>query len=93
MEKEICGPEKPGRSAKLPAIPNPLHPKKLLRSKWTGVRPVAKEKHFLVTKVIEPDPPEGTIEWVEIEAAYSKKARRIAWRELRDATVWRQGWV
>jgi tryptophan-rich hypothetical protein len=72
---------------------NPLHPKKLLLTKWTAVKPVAKEKHFLVTKVIEADPPEGAIEWVEIEAAYSKKTRRIAWRDLRDNGVWRQGWV
>ncbi|MFN9955048.1 MAG: TIGR02450 family Trp-rich protein [bacterium] len=33
------------------------------------------------------------IEWIEIEAVYSGKVRRIAWRELRDTSLWRQGWV
>jgi tryptophan-rich hypothetical protein len=72
---------------------NAVHPKKLLLSKWTAVLPVGKQKHFLVSKVIEPDPPEGKLEWVEIEAVHSGRTRRIGWRELRDSTLWRQGWV
>ncbi len=72
---------------------NPLHPKKLLLSKWTAVQPVARQKHFLVSKVIEPEEPDGPVLWVEIEAVHSAQSRRIAWRELRDAAVWRQGWV
>lgn len=72
---------------------NPLHPKKLLLSKWTAVQPVARQKHFLVRQVIEPDEPQGPVLWVEIEAVHSGQARRIAWRELRDSAVWRQGWV
>ena len=69
-----------------------LQPKKLLLSKWTAVKPIAKQKHFLVTKVIqlEPDDP---IELVEIEAIHSKKVSQINWRELRDETIWRQGWI
>ena len=70
-----------------------LHPKKLLMTKWTAVKPVAKQKHFLVTKVIEPETEIKPVEWIEIEAVYSKKARRIHWQELRDETVWRQGWL
>ena len=72
---------------------NPLHPNKLLLTKWAAVKPVAKEKHFLVVKVILPEMPEDKIEWVDIEAAYSKNIRRIAWRALRDQSIWRQGWV
>ena len=72
---------------------NPLHPKKLLMTKWTAVKPVAKNKHFIVTKVIEPEPPETKIQWVEIEAVYSGSAQMIDWHELRDTTLWRQGWV
>jgi tryptophan-rich hypothetical protein len=72
---------------------NPVHPKKLLLSKWTATRPVAKQKHFLVSKVVQPDDPDAPIEWIEIEAVHSKAVRRIAWRELRDPSVWRQGWV
>jgi len=72
---------------------NRLSPKKLLLSKWTAVSPQNREKHFLVTRVFEPDPPEAPIEWVEIEAAHSRRSMRIAWRELIDASRWRQGWV
>ncbi len=70
-----------------------LHPGKLLLSKWTAVTPLARQKHFLVTKVILPEPPDVKVEWVEIEAVYSKRVRRIAWRDLLDESVWRQGWV
>ena len=70
-----------------------LHPKKLLLSKWTAVKPLAKQKHFLVCKVIEPEPPEAPVVWIEIESVYSKKVRRIRWRELLDGAVWKQGWV
>jgi tryptophan-rich hypothetical protein len=72
---------------------NPLHPKKLLLSKWTAVHPVARQKHFLVSQVVQPEPPEGPVLWVDIEAVHSGQTRRIAWRELRDTAVWRQGWV
>ena len=72
---------------------NALHPKKLLLSKWTAVKSVARQKHFLVVTVIEPEPPEAPVEWVEIEAVYSKKVQRIRWRELLDDTLGRQGWL
>lgn len=72
---------------------NPLNPKKLLLSKWTSVKPVAKQKHFLVSRVIEPELLTEPIELVEIEAVFSKATQVIAWRELQDERVWRQGWV
>ena len=72
---------------------NALHPKKLLLSKWTAVKPLGRDKHFLVANVVLPDEPGAAVEWVEIEAVMSKAARRIAWRDLRDAAQWRQGWV
>lgn len=72
---------------------NPLHPKKLLLSKWTAVAPVAKDKHFVVIKVLEPELPGAPVEWVELEALFSKRVQRLGWRELRDRAVWRQGWV
>lgn len=82
-------------SSGAPARPpvNPIQPAKLLRSKWTAAVPVAREKHFLVTRLIEPDDPAMRMEWIEIEAVHSGRVRRIAWRELRDAAVWFQGWV
>lgn len=72
---------------------NTLSPKKLLHTKWTAVEPRNKEKHFLVTQVIEPIPPGSPVVWVEIEAVHSKRTRVIAWRELKDALQWRRGWV
>ncbi len=72
---------------------NPLNPKKLLLTKWTAVIPVAKQKHFLVSRVIQPDIPTDPIESVEIESVFSKATQIIAWRELQDDGVWRQGWV
>ena len=72
---------------------NPLNPKKLLLSKWTAVNPVAKQKHFLVSRVIQPELPTDPIELVEIEAVFSKAVLVIVWRELQDDGVWRQGWV
>ena len=72
---------------------NPLNPKKLLLTKWTAVKPIAKQKHFLVSRVIEPDLPTDPVVSVEIEAVFSKATQVIAWRELQDDRVWRQGWV
>ena len=72
---------------------NPLNPKKLLLTKWTAVKPIAKQKHFLVSRVIEPDLPTDPVVSVEIEAVFSKATQVIAWRELQDLSVWRQGWV
>ena len=71
---------------------NPLSPKKLLFSKWTAVAPIAKQKHFLVSKVILPDPPSEKIEFIEIEAVLTQKISLIAWRDLMNSELWIQGW-
>lgn len=71
-------------------LPNP---KKLLRSKWTAVTPVNKEKHFIVIRVLEPEPPEVRVEWVEIEAVYSGRVSLVRWRALAHGQQWRQGWL
>lgn len=70
-----------------------LSSKKLLQTKWTAVTPRNKEKHFLVTKVIEPEPPGSPVVSVEIEAVHSRRTRVIAWRELKNPAQWRRGWV
>ena len=72
---------------------NLLNPKKLLLTKWTAVKPVAKQKHFLVCRLIEPKQLTDPIERVEIEAVFSKTVQEIAWRDLQDDSVWLQGWV
>ncbi len=70
----------------------PPGPKKLLHSKWTAVQPREREKHFIVTRLVEPDPPDAALEQVELEAVLSKRSRIVAWRQLRDATRWLRGW-
>jgi tryptophan-rich hypothetical protein len=77
----------------VPARKNPLSPKKLLLSKWTAVSPADKEKHFIVTRVVEPDSAAVRVDWVEIEAAHSGRWSMLRWRDLTDGNWWRQGWV
>lgn len=72
---------------------NPLMPNRSLASKWTAVHPVTIERHFHVKKLMLPEPLEGTIEYVEIEADFSKAVRRIDGQKLQDMSMWRQGWV
>ncbi len=72
---------------------NPLNPKKLHLTKWTAVKPVAKQRHFLVSKVIKPELPNEPVEFVEIESVFSKASQVIPWRDLQNDEVWRQGWV
>ena len=72
---------------------NPLNPKKLLLTKWTAVTPIAKQKHFLVSRVIQPALDTDPVEWVEIESVFSKATQVIKWRALGNEEVWQQGWV
>jgi tryptophan-rich hypothetical protein len=72
---------------------NHLNPKKLLLTKWTAVTPLAKQKHFLVSRVIKPELPTEPIELVEIESVFSQATQVIPWRDLQNEGVWRQGWV
>lgn len=69
-----------------------LQPAKLLRSKWTAVVPVDKEKHFIVTAVIAPEPPGTHIDAITIEAVLTGRSLTLRWRELNDASRWLQGW-
>ncbi|MGV8894508.1 MAG: TIGR02450 family Trp-rich protein [Burkholderiaceae bacterium] len=69
-----------------------LNPNKLLRSKWTAVTPCNKELHFIVTKVIAPEPPSIQIETIELEAVHSRRSFSMPWRDLTDSSNWLQGW-
>ena len=82
-----------GSDKPTPARRNPVQPKKLLLSKWTAVQPQQREKHFLVREVELPEPPSAPVQWVLLEAVHAGRVQRLAWRELRDASQWRQGWV
>lgn len=70
-----------------------LNPRKLLHSKWTAVDPRNKEKHFLVTGIVNPQPPGSPVVSIELEAVHSKRVQVMPWRDLTDATKWRRGWV
>ena len=69
---------------------NKFNPKKLHHSKWTAVKSVNKEKHFLVSKVTFDE--EGDVESCVIEAVISSNAYSIDWTELKDPNKWSQGW-
>ena len=67
-----------------------INPSKLLNSKWTAVKPLRKEKHFLVTE-LEFDE-EGDVVHCLIEAVISNRSAPIQWRELKNDEKWLQGW-
>ena len=54
-----------------------INPKKLLHSKWTAVRPVNKEKHFLVTELKFDE--EGNVIHCLLEAVISNREEAIDW--------------
>jgi len=72
---------------------NPVSPKKLLLSKWTAVTPQNKEKHFLVSAVVKPEIEGAPISEIELEAALTGRIQRMEWRELKNASKWKRGWV
>ena len=71
---------------------NQINAQKLLLSKRTAVNPQAKEKHFLVTKVIDPEQPKHLIESVVMEAVLTRRRFAMRWEDLTDASKWVQGW-
>ena len=70
-----------------------LNPQKLWKSKWTALEPRHKEKHFLVTKVIDPEQPKHLIEFVEVDVVLTRRSFMMRWEELTDKTKWVQGWI
>lgn len=69
---------------------NKISPKALLHSKWTKVKVVNKERHFLITKVkINED--QQVVSCV-IEAVINKNEYHIEWRDLKSREVWLMGW-
>lgn len=69
---------------------NQINPKKLLRSKWTAVTPMNKEKHFIVTEVEFDE--EGAVVMCLLEAIISHRATETRWQDLKDIEQWKQGW-
>ncbi|MDP4918791.1 MAG: TIGR02450 family Trp-rich protein [Haliea sp.] len=69
---------------------NKINPSKLLNSKWTAVKPVDKEKHFIVSEVDFDE--EGVVVSCVIEAVMSKRATPLDWRVLKNEECWQHGW-
>jgi tryptophan-rich hypothetical protein len=70
---------------------NPVNRKKIAGSKWTAVRPVERQKHFIVLDWVRDDDGRPTDE-VEIEAVLTRAVSVIHWRALEDRDRWRIGW-
>jgi len=87
-----CPPEEPPRPPPGMGSRARIQPGKLLHSKWTAVQPRDREKHWLVTRILDPEQPAHRWEWIVIEAVHSRRSRTIRWRDLQDSSVWRQGW-
>ena len=69
---------------------NRINPKKLLNSKWTAIKPMKKEKHFIVSEVEFDE--EGLVVFCSIEAVMSKRSIQINWHDLEDDSRWLHGW-
>ncbi|MHC5350539.1 TIGR02450 family Trp-rich protein [Pseudomonas sp. A46] len=67
-----------------------LNPRKLLLSKWTAIEPSNREKHFIVSRLIEDEA--GVVHAVELEAVHSHRLQVLPWRELADIRRWLIGW-
>ncbi len=72
------------------SLKNQINPNKLLLSKWTAVKPVHKEKHFIVVKVNRDE--QEVISTCILEAVINKRELEIDWHNLQDNQVWMTGW-
>ncbi|ASJ98359.1 TIGR02450 family Trp-rich protein [Shewanella marisflavi] len=69
---------------------NRINPAKLPNSKWTAVKPMNREKHFLVSEMEFDE--EGAVILCKLEAILSKNEYLIDWTELKSRDKWLQGW-
>ena len=69
---------------------NKINTKKLLNRKWTAVKPINREKHFLISE-LEFDENDKVIHCL-IEAVISHRVQPINWEELKESEHWIQGW-
>ena len=69
---------------------NRINPEKLLLSKWTALQPQAREKHFIVTRLIRSE--DETVIACELEAVINKRRYEIDWQRLKQSHIWIMGW-
>ncbi len=73
------------------SVRNPVNFKKLPGSKWTAVRPIDREKHFLVLDWVRDEAGDAT-DRIVIEAILTNRVCELHWRELENRDRWRVGW-
>jgi tryptophan-rich hypothetical protein len=69
---------------------NQINPAKLRNSKWTAIKPINREKHFLVSEVEYDE--DGSVISCVIESVLSRKEYPIDWLDLKNEETWVQGW-
>jgi len=69
---------------------NRINPEKLLLSKWTALKPVKKQRHFIVTRLLRSD--DEKVIACELEAVINKNSYEIVWQQLQDSSNWVMGW-
>ena len=69
---------------------NRINPEKLLLSKWTALKPVKKQRHFIVTRLLRSD--DEKVIACELEAVINKNSVEIDWQQLKDSSNWVLGW-
>ncbi|MCK7460487.1 TIGR02450 family Trp-rich protein [Idiomarina aminovorans] len=69
---------------------NQINPAKLHNSKWTAVKPINREKHFLVSEVDYEE--DGSVASCKFESVLSRNEYSIDWLELKNEKKWIQGW-
>jgi tryptophan-rich hypothetical protein len=67
-----------------------INTRKLLHSKWTAVVPRAREKHFIVVRVL-PDLSEIPDACI-LESVHSKNEYEVGVDQLADNSYWCVGW-
>jgi tryptophan-rich hypothetical protein len=66
----------------------------LIGSKWTAITALERERHIIVTGWANaPTDCDGEPDSVIIETVHTGRSRVIAWRSLRNAQHWVQGWA
>jgi tryptophan-rich hypothetical protein len=67
--------------------------KKLLDSKWTAVQPEEREKHFVVTRVLDAKRPRASGPSVELRCLLTKRFRIVTRADLENRERWLPGWL
>lgn len=73
---------------------NTIQQNMLIGSKWTALTAVEHNRHFVVTGWANtPTDCDGAPDSVVIKAVDTGRSRIVAWRALRNAAHWCEGWA